>query len=256
MELTHTFTVPVDVETAWTMLRDIERIAPCMPGATIDSVDGEDFTGRVKVKVGPMQITYKGEASFVEVDDTAHRAVIDAKGRESRGSGTANATITAHVASLDEGSEVKVVTDLAVTGKPAQFGRGVMADVGEKLIGKFAECLAEQLSGDAEMQNGAAAEPPTADPAGNGDRTPESSGGVASGSPAAAPGRSRPPAAGITGSPVTTPATTTPPTITSRPTDDAIDLIDLAGGSVAKRMGPAAGVVALILIILWWRRRH
>ena len=147
MQLEHSFTVPVGIDEAWRVLLDIERIAPCMPGAAIDSVDGDDFTGTVKVKLGPIGLTYKGKASFVEKDETVHRAVIDARGRDARGNGTAAAKITANLAEAGAGTEVKVVTELDITGKPAQFGRGVMVDVGNKLIGQFADCLAGKGGG-------------------------------------------------------------------------------------------------------------
>ena len=118
-----------------------------MPGAALDTVDGDDFTGTVKVKLGPIGLTYKGKASFVEKDEAAHRAVIDAQGRDARGNGTATAKVTATLTEQGGETKVDVVTDLDITGKPAQFGRGVMVDVGNKLIGQFADCLAGKLSG-------------------------------------------------------------------------------------------------------------
>lgn len=148
MELCHSFSVPTSIEHAWEVLRDIERIGPCMPGAVVDEVDGDEFKGRVNVKVGPMQVLYQGEAAFTHVDEDNHRAVIEAKGQESRGAGTARATITAELVEREAMTEVTVLTDLAITGKPAQFGRGVMADVGEKLLGQFADCLSKLLGTD------------------------------------------------------------------------------------------------------------
>ncbi len=148
MKLEHQFTVPVPVAQAWDVLLDVERIAPCMPGATVESFDGETIVGRVKVKVGPIQVTYAGTARFSEKDQAAWRAVIEASAKEARGSGTANATITAQL--HDDGgsaTNVTVTTDLAITGKPAQFGRGVMVEVGNKLLGRFADCLAGELGG-------------------------------------------------------------------------------------------------------------
>ena len=147
MQLEHSFTIPAGVDDAWRVLLDIERIAPCMPGATLDSVQGDDFTGSVKVKLGPIALTYKGKASFIEKDEAAHRAVIDAQGRDARGNGTAQAKVTTTLQPDGTKTEVKVLTDLTITGKPAQFGRGVIADVGNKLIGQFADCLAEKLAG-------------------------------------------------------------------------------------------------------------
>src|SRR3712207_5748361 len=122
-----------------------------MPGAALDSVDGDDFTGRVKVKLGPINLTYQGKASFIEKDEAAHRAVIDARGKDQRGNGTAAATVTANLRAEGSITRVEVLTDLNITGRPAQFGRGVMTDVGNKLLGQFADKLAGQLGeGDAQ----------------------------------------------------------------------------------------------------------
>ncbi len=151
MQLENSFTVPVPIDEAWRVLLDIERIAPCMPGAALDSVTGDDFTGRVKVKLGPINLTYQGKASFVEKDEAAHRAVIDARGKDQRGNGTAAAVVTATLAAEGSVTRVDVLTDLNITGRPAQFGRGVMTDVGNKLLGQFADKLAAQLGeGDAQ----------------------------------------------------------------------------------------------------------
>jgi carbon monoxide dehydrogenase subunit G len=150
VQLENSFTVPVPIDEAWRVLMDIERIAPCMPGAALDSVTGDDFTGRVKVKLGPINLTYQGKASFVERDEVAHKAVIDARGKDQRGNGTAAAMVTAQLAAEGSVTRVDVLTDLNITGRPAQFGRGVMTDVGNKLLGQFADKLSAQLaSGDA-----------------------------------------------------------------------------------------------------------
>jgi carbon monoxide dehydrogenase subunit G len=163
MQLEHSFTVPVGIDEAWKVLLDIERIAPCMPGAAVDTIDGDDFTGTVKVKLGPIALTYKGKASFVEKDEAAHRAVISAQGRDARGNGTASAKVSATLSHQGDGTKVDVVTDLDITGKPAQFGRGVMVDVGNKLIGQFADCLAGKLtSGGAPAEASAGAAAPAA----------------------------------------------------------------------------------------------
>jgi carbon monoxide dehydrogenase subunit G len=159
VQLENSFTVPVPIDEAWRVLMDIERIAPCMPGAALDSVTGDDFTGRVKVKLGPINLTYQGKASFIERDETAHKAVIDARGKDQRGNGTAAAIVTATLASEGSVTRVDVLTDLNITGRPAQFGRGVMTDVGNKLLGQFADKLSAQLaSGDAGLVDTAAAE--------------------------------------------------------------------------------------------------
>ena len=156
MQLENSFTVPVPIDEAWRVLLDIERIAPCMPGAALDSVDGDDFTGRVKVKLGPINLTYQGKASFIEKDEAAHKAVIDARGKDQRGNGTAAAVVTARLKAEGSITRVDVLTDLNITGRPAQFGRGVMTDVGNKLLGQFADKLAAQL-GEGDAQGDAAA---------------------------------------------------------------------------------------------------
>jgi carbon monoxide dehydrogenase subunit G len=149
MELEHSFTIPVPPEQAWGVLLDVEKVAPCMPGATVDSVDGDDVKGRIKVKVGPVALTYAGTAKFTEKDEQARKVVLEASGKETRGSGTAAATITSTLS--DEAGQTRVVvhTTMTVTGRPAQFGRGVMAEVGGRVIEKFATNLAAQLSGGA-----------------------------------------------------------------------------------------------------------
>ena len=220
MQLEHQFSVPVPVAQAWDVLLDVERIAPCMPGATVESFDGETIVGRVKVKVGPIQVTYSGTAKFTEKDEAARRAVITASAKEARGSGTANATITAQLQDAGAGAtNVTVTTDLAITGKPAQFGRGVMAEVGNKLLGKFADCLAETLgAGDADS-----AEVPAAAVAAATTDTPE---------PQARPAPS--------------------PTPIPRPAEnEAIDLLDTAGLPVLKRLSPL--VLGLLVLLVLWR---
>jgi hypothetical protein len=158
VELTNEFRVGVPVDQAWSVLTDVERIAPCMPGAQLQEIEGEEYRGIVKVKVGPITAQYKGAAHFVERDDAAHRAVLRAEGRETRGQGNASATITAHLQPDGDGTTVSVVTDLTITGRVAQFGRGVLADVSAKLLGQFVDCLeAKLLAGEeAEVAVGAA----------------------------------------------------------------------------------------------------
>src|SRR5262245_13758993 len=146
MELEHSFTVPVPRHRAWDVLLDVERVAPCMPGATLDSVEGDEIKGRIKVKVGPIQMTYAGTAHFTEVDKTAGVAVLEASGKETRGAGTASATVRSELTADGDATKVTVRTTLTVTGKPAQFGRGVMSEVGGRLIGTFADNLASSLA--------------------------------------------------------------------------------------------------------------
>jgi uncharacterized protein len=148
MELEHSFTVPVPEERAWNVLLDVERVAPCMPGATLQSVDGDVVNGSIKVKVGPIAMTYAGTARFTERDASAHLITLEASGRETRGAGTASAKIRSMLAGQGDETQVIVHTTLNVTGRPAQFGRGVLAEVGGKLIGIFAANLAEMLAAD------------------------------------------------------------------------------------------------------------
>ncbi len=162
MELEHTFTVPVPEERAWDVLLDVERVAPCMPGASLDSVDGDEIKGRIKVKVGPISMTYAGTARFTERDPHAHIITLEAAGKETRGAGTASATVRSMLEGRDDQTHVIVHTTLNVTGRPAQFGRGVMAEVGGKLIGIFARNLADMLTADGAAGNPAAAGPAAA----------------------------------------------------------------------------------------------
>src|SRR5215213_12044873 len=128
MDLEHSFTVPVDVDTAWAEFQDIASVAECFPGAALTGVEGDSFAGSVKVKLGPIALVYNGSGTFVEKDEAAHRFVVDAKGKDKRGNGTAGAKVTLTMADADGSTDVEVVTDLSITGKPAQFGRGVMQD--------------------------------------------------------------------------------------------------------------------------------
>ena len=213
MEFQHEFTVPVPASEAWRVLLDVQRIAPCLPGATIESVDGDEITGRIKVKVGPVSLSYKGTARFIEKDDAARRFVLQGSGRETRGSGTAKATITARMQEEGSSTRVTVATDLAVTGKPAQFGRGVMADVAEKLVGQFATCLADLVRAPA-----APREEPAESKAGE-TAAAQAAGGAAAGAVEA-----------------------------PRPAAEAIDLFGTAGLPVLKRLAPVAAGLAILLI--------
>ena len=238
MQLEHQFRVPVPVAQAWDVLLDVERIAPCMPGATVESFDGETIVGRVKVKVGPIQVTYTGTARFTDKDEAGRRAVIEASAKEARGSGTATATITARL--QDDGgsaTNVTVTTDLAITGKPAQFGRGVMEEVGNKLLGRFADCLADTLgSSDA---TGSSSETSAAEPA-------PTEAAPAAESPAAAV------AAATVGTPTPAARPSPEPTPLRRPVEnDAIDLLDTAGMPVLKRAAPV--LVGLVVLFVFWR---
>ncbi len=183
MDLTHAFTVPLGVEATWAHFQDIGALAECFPGAQVTAV-GEDaeglptFEGTCKVKLGPIALVYAGAGSFVESDPAVHRFVVDAKGRDKRGNGTAGAKVTVTMAAGDAGStRVEVVTDLAITGKPAQFGRGVMQDVSDKLLGQFVACLEQRLADEtppapepaAATETAPPSPPPRAEPAGGDD---------------------------------------------------------------------------------------
>lgn len=148
MELQNDFTVNVAVDKAWALLTDLEQIAPCMPGAKLEGVEGDTYLGLVKVKVGPITMSYKGTASFVERDDEKYYAVLRAEGRDTRGQGNAAAMIMAQLEPDGDRTKVSVVTDLNITGKVAQFGRGALADVSTKLLGQFVERLEADLLGD------------------------------------------------------------------------------------------------------------
>jgi uncharacterized protein len=263
MELTNEFTVGVPVEQAWEVLTDVERIAPCMPGAQLQEVEGDEYRGVVKVKVGPITAQYKGKATFVEQDAGARRAVLKADGRDTRGQGNASATITATMEAAGDGTAVKVVTDLTVTGKVAQFGRGVLADVSAKLLDQFVECLENDVlaagssapAAPAEAAPAAASpapepaapEPAPAAPPADAGSAPDTA-GIGDTPPAAVP----PSAATAGGNGASSPPTTGPRRIDS-PEARPVDLFDTAGAPVAKRLAP---VLAALLIVLWLLRRR
>lgn len=222
MELTHRFTVPTGVAETWAHFQDIASVAECFPGATVTSVDGDTFSGSVKVKLGPIALVYNGSGTFVEKDETAHRFVVDAKGKDKRGNGTAGAKVTLQMVPADGGAtEVEVVTDLSITGKPAQFGRGVMQDVSDKLLGQFVDCLEQRLSG-----------PPTT----------IATDDVVVPEPEDHPERRWP----------SSEAPAPPP-----PQDDALDLGSAVLPVVARTYWkPAAGALAVLLLVSWWLRRR
>lgn len=247
MQLSHTFEVPADIATAWSALSDLGRVANCMPGATLTDIDGDHFAGRVRIKVGPMQLTYRGEGLVVDLDQEAYRIAIEASGKEARGQGTARAAVRAQLRAVGaDTTDVAISTDLDVTGKPAQFGRGVMNDVGQKLLDRFAQQLAKQLEGLDGAQTGEVPASVTA-----GTRSPK----VATPSPRS-PGPSDlpPPPPPPTGNLTRVNA---PPVASDGATDDdAIDLMDLAGGAIAKRLAPLFGATLVGLAIWALRRRR
>ncbi|HEU5150722.1 MAG TPA: SRPBCC family protein [Iamia sp.] len=217
MELSDTFTVSTPIDEMWPILCDIERIAPCMPGARLTDVEDGEYRGEVTVKVGPITARFKGTATMDERDDTAHRAVLRASGKDTGGKGNAHATITATAApTADGGTEVTIATDLSITGKVAQFGRSAMGDISHKLLAQFVTCLESTVLA-----------------------TPE---------PAPAPA---PEASEVAAAPTPPPAPTPPAT-----EPEPIDLLDAAGAPVAKRLALPVAVVMAVFFALSWRRRR
>ena len=240
MELTNDFRVALPVERAWAVLTDVERIAPCLPGAQLQEVEGDEYRGIVKVKVGPITAQYKGQAKFLSLDPEAHVAVLRAEGRETRGQGNANATITATLTPDGEGTAVAIATDLTVTGRVAQFGRGVLADVSAKLLDQFVadlektvlvdeptEAVDVELEDPIEAVQPDAAEPtvPTADP-----EPVEGEVAMAAASIEEAPDK---------------------PAVRKIDAPDAepVDLLDAAGTPVAKRVAPILIAVAIVWVL-------
>ena len=162
--LNHTFTVPVPIAEAWNVLTNVERIAPCLPGAQLQEVEGETYRGAVKVKVGPIQAQFKGQASFVEKDDVNYKVVLKGEGRDTGGKGNASAVITAQLTAIDAAStQVNVNTDLSITGKVAQFGRGALADVSDKLLAQFSDNLNNLIASEPAAAASAPAPTPESD---------------------------------------------------------------------------------------------
>lgn len=152
MKINNEFTVNAPVERAWGVLLDLERVAPCLPGAAIQGSEGDEYKGTIKVKIGPISSTYRGTVKIEEADEENHRAVLEATGRDARGQGTASATITSKLEQQGEQTKVSVETDMHLTGRAAQFGRGIAQDVATKMLGQFAACLEEKISGEEEPE--------------------------------------------------------------------------------------------------------
>ena len=275
MELSNEFVVPVAVDEAWVLLTDVERIAPCMPGAELQEIEGDEYRGIVKVKVGPITAQYKGKATFVEKDDGAHRAVLRAEGRDTRGQGNANATITATLVPEESGTRVTVVTDLAITGRAAQFGRGVMADVSTKLLGQFVSCLEKNVLGSAAAAAPASASASSAAASAPSEEAPAEVGAsreAAAGSVGPAPSGPTGPvtrepggasdaalaggASGSNGKKSGSEASVSsgPRAVVSRPAEP-VDLLGTAGSPVIKRVLPAV-IGALVAFIIGRRLRR
>jgi uncharacterized protein len=253
MELTHEFTVPVPVQEAWDHFQDIASVAQCFPGAQVTSVEDTTFQGSVKVKLGPISLVYNGSGTFTEKDETAHRFVVDAKGKDKRGNGTAGAKVTLAMTPNGESTDVKVDTDLAITGKPAQFGRGVMQDVSDKLLNQFVACLEQRMARE-EPAEAPEAPAPAADaavaaaPAAT-EATPDDA------TPAAAP---EAPVAATPDAAAPAPAAAVPPThaapaaSSARGSDDARDLGATVLPVLAKAYWKQAlGALVVIGVIVW-----
>jgi carbon monoxide dehydrogenase subunit G len=225
MKLENEFTVPAPVEHAWEVLLDVERVAPCLPGASIEGAEGAEHRGTMTIRIGPITTRYAGTVKIEEADADARRAVMRAQARDSRGQGTAAATITSSMEAVEGGTRVRVETDMRVTGPDAQFGRGVMQDVSAKLMGRFADCLA------AEMSPPTRAAPAPA-PAATGPRRPAAQ-----------------PPPGPAGDSAEAAARPVP-----RPSADVLDLGEASREAVLKRAAPVVGIV-LLLLLLWRRRR-
>ena len=242
MELDNSFTVPVPPDRAWDVLLDVEGIAPCMPGATVDEFDGEVVTGRIKVKVGPVSLTYRGTAKFIERDPAAQVVVVEASGKETRGAGTASATVRASLEPEASGAATKVTmhTTMNVTGRPAQFGRGVMVEVGGKLVEKFADNLAQLISGDgvtAADSDAAAADSATDSESASQPATTAEAG------------------SGSTEPTIVVPVASTASAPPAQQSDDSINLVRLVGPAILKRVIPVV-VAVTVLALLGRRFRH
>jgi hypothetical protein len=277
MELTNEFEVAVPIEEAWTVLTDVERIAPCLPGAELQEVEGDQYRGIVKVKVGPITASYKGTARFEEMDAIAHRAVLKAEGRETRGQGNASATISATLSPSGDGTKVEVVTDLAITGKVAQFGRGVLADVSGKLLDQFVHNLETMVLAPAVAATSSSSDESAADAGGTADAAPQAQAAAAAKPEVAKSNTPKPTAAKSTSTKSTAAGRGS---IKARPVDDGaaeaetpapairqiqsapadpVDLGRIAGPSLAKRLIPYASVAGglfLIRVIVYALRRR
>ncbi len=257
MELKNEFDVPVSIEEAWRILTDVETIAPCLPGAELQEVEGEEYRGLVKVKVGPITASYKGAASFAELDAVSHRAVLRAEGRETRGQGNATAIVTASLSESGEGrTRVSLVTDLSITGKVAQFGRGVLADVSARLVEQFAANLESRVLSPSGGAEEAAPAPPAKAARSRKKAAPpaaSTSGEPPEGEPAAKDARAEPSEpvkargdAGAVRKIESSPAT-------------PVDLLQTAGPSLVKRLLPyasVAGGIFLLRIVLYAFKRR
>jgi carbon monoxide dehydrogenase subunit G len=257
MKLENEFTVGAPVERAWEVMLDMRRVAPCLPGAAIESSDGDEHVGTMAIKIGPITSRYRGTVRVLEADEAARRAVMRAQARDQRGQGTAAATITSTMEAVPDGTRVRVETEMQVTGPAAQFGRGVMQDVSAKLMRRFAECLADEIAeGDLRGTAAVADEPVASGTAGI--RLPPGPAAAAAEAAAAARGRGRS-RASSTGAPSRSGAS--PPAADDvasrrRPAEDVLDLGAVGREAVLKRVAPVAAVLAALAVVAALLRRR
>jgi carbon monoxide dehydrogenase subunit G len=263
MKLENEFTVPASIDQAWAVLLDVPRVAPCLPGATVEPDQGDEgeYKGQMKIKIGPITASYKGTVKIQDADEANHTVAMRAQAKDARGQGTAAATITSTMEEVADGTKITVVTDMRVTGPAAQFGRGVMQDVSAKLMTRFADCLAEQMqaSPDVETTTEEQEAPAEAPAAAAPEEAPSASSGVSSAAATEAPSASsgtssaaaaEPPSAS-SGTSTAAPEAAAPP----RPTDDVLDLGEAGRDAVLKRLAPmAAAAVALLILFRIVRR--
>lgn len=255
MRLDNEFTVPAPVDRAWAVMLDMQRVAPCLPGAAIESSDGGEHVGTMAIKLGPITSRYRGTVRILEADEAGRRAVMRAQAKDQRGQGTAAATITSTMQEVSGGTRVQVETEMQVTGPVAQFGRGVMQEVSAKLMRRFAECLADEIA-QAPAQMGEV--PPAREPVASGTAAiPLPPGPAAAAAEAAAQGHVAAGGASArsSGSPSASDDVASPP---RRPTDDVLDLGEVGRQAVIRRALPvlAALVAAGVLAEVLRRRRH
>ena len=237
MELHHSFTVPTDVEATWEHFQDLASVAECFPGAQVTGFEGDTFTGSAKVKLGPIALVYNGTGTFVEKDAAAHRMVIDAKGKDKRGNGTAGAMITMAMSAAEGGTtEISVDTDLQITGKAAQFGRGnVIKDVSDKLLGQFVDCLGQRLAAEPGAADADAAEVTAVEV------EPETPAEPAPETPGAPP-------TPVAARPAPTPAASRP----QPKADDAINLGTTVLPVLARTYGKYVAGAIIVIAVIWW----
>jgi carbon monoxide dehydrogenase subunit G len=259
MKIDNTFTVGAPIDRAWEVLTDLEGIAPCLPGAQLTGVDGDVYSGKVKIKVGPVTSEYAGTARFLEKDEADHRAVISASGRDSRGAGNASATITARLLADGAKTVVSVDTDLKISGKIAQFGSGMIKEISEKLLGQFAQSLEDKLVTPAAYPaepvvetTAAVAAPPAASTAPVPEVVPPVSESSATAPVATTTVREtgRPATSGTPHDTAVSGAATTVRTITSDREVEALDLMAVAGGSIYRRLVPIVVLVVIVVAVV------